>query len=45
MKEVIVMGKGISIVTFIMGIVTTLSGIAVTVFALVAMARKSYYYR
>lgn len=39
------MSKGISIVTFIMGIITTLSGISVIVFALVALSRKGYYYR
>lgn len=39
------MSKGISVVTFIMGIITTLCGIAVTVFGLVAMSKKGYYYR
>lgn len=39
------MSKGISIVTLVMGVITTLSGISVVVFALVALSRKGYYYR
>ena len=39
------MSKGLAIVTFIMGIITGLCGLAVMIFGAVAMSKKGYYYR
>ena len=39
------MSKGLAVVTFIMGIITGLCGLAVMIFGAVAMSKKGYYYR